>query len=58
MNDIILTAGNNYRTAKRELLEREAAYDQQRSDERALAVQAAMLRLEQAKAALRQVTRA
>ena len=58
MNDIILIAADNYRTAKRELLEREAAYDQQRSDEGALAVQAAMLRLEQAKSALRQLTRA
>jgi hypothetical protein len=58
LNDIILTVADNYRAAKRELLEREAAYDQRRSDEAALAVQAAMLRLEQAKAALRQVTRA
>jgi hypothetical protein len=58
LNDIILTAADNDRAAKRELLEREAAYDQQRSDEAALALQAAMLRLEQAKAALRQATRA
>jgi hypothetical protein len=58
LNDIILTAADNCRTAKRELLERDAAYNQQRSDEAALAVRAAMLHLEQAKAVLRQATRA
>ena len=55
--DEIFTASQNFRAAKAQLLAVETEYRKQRSDEAARDVEAAMLRFDVARLALRQATR-